>query len=305
MSSVLENLPIKIVALVLGLLLWFHVATEQEYSFELKLPVKDVLLDSGLTLSQYPPDSILVVVSASGKLLLRNRWRRDGLRINATQFPAGRHNLTLSPINTSLPSAASFVTLDEVVLPSTIELNVDGQTERLVPVQLNIDPLPDDGFAVRTISSPVPDEVTIRGPRKIVADLQTILTERMSISGLRNNISLNLGLLKPTGYGIVLTPDSVLVDIEIVPVKTRVFTSVPIMVFNAPPGQTVRLDPATVDVTVTGPPDQIDLLPTTSVVAGIDFYLTTRDQRAAVKADCAPSISVKDLSIDSVTVVLE
>ena len=142
MSSVLENLPIKLVAMILGLLLWFHVATEKEYSFELRLPLTDVFLDSGLTLSEYPPDSVLVVVSSTGKLLLRNEWRRDGLRVNAAQFPAGRHNLALTSSNTSLLSGASYVALDEIVLPSTIELNIDSETERQVPVQLNIDPKP-------------------------------------------------------------------------------------------------------------------------------------------------------------------
>jgi hypothetical protein len=305
MPSFLDNLPIKIAALVLGLLLWFHVATDKEYSFELKLPLTDVLLDSGLTLSQFPPDSLRVVVRASGKLLLRNRWRRDGLRINATQFSAGRHQLNLSPANTSLPSASSFLTLDEVVLPSTIQLNIDSRTERLVPVQLNIDPIPDDGFAVRTISAPVPDEVMVTGPRKIITGLQTILTERMNISGLRNDLSLNLKLLKPTGYRITLVPDSVSAEIEIVPVKTRVFSGVPIMIFNSPPDQNVRLEPATVDVTVTGPPDQIDNLPGTSIVAGIDYHQITIENRAAIKADCSPNITVKSLSVDSVTVIVE
>ena len=305
MASLLDNMALKIVALVLGLLLWFHVATEKNYSYELKLPLEDVLLDSGLTLSKNPPDSLLVVVSASGKLLLRNKWRQDGLRVNAAQFPAGRHNLSLTTSNTSLPTASNFVTLDEIVFPNTLELSIDREATRQVPVQLDIAPTPDDGYAVRSISAPVPDEITVTGPRSVVSGFENIVTENMSITSLRTNLSLNLKLVKPEGYGIRLHPDSVAVDIEVVPVRTRVFERIPIAVFNVPAGRSAVTNPSQVTVTITGPPDDVDRVTAAAIVVAADLAQAGADGRAALWADCPSSLTIKSLSVDSVSVRVE
>ncbi len=39
MKSLLENFWLKIVALIMGLLLWFHVATEKIYNYEVRVPI--------------------------------------------------------------------------------------------------------------------------------------------------------------------------------------------------------------------------------------------------------------------------
>ena len=112
--KILDHFWLKITALVLGLLLWFHVATEKTYNYQLPLPVEEVSLEKGLALSQAPPDSIVAVVSATGKQLLRQKWRERGLRIIATQFSAGRHELQLTTSNTFLISPSADVSLDDL-----------------------------------------------------------------------------------------------------------------------------------------------------------------------------------------------
>ena len=60
----------------MGFLIWFHVVTEKEYSYELRMPVTEITLQDGLTLSKKPPDSLLVAVTATGKQLLRKNGAR-------------------------------------------------------------------------------------------------------------------------------------------------------------------------------------------------------------------------------------
>ena len=55
--KILDHFWLKITALILGLLLWFHVATEKTYNHELYLPVSEVILGDGLALVDPPPDS--------------------------------------------------------------------------------------------------------------------------------------------------------------------------------------------------------------------------------------------------------
>ena len=110
--NLLENFWLRVVALLMGILLWFHVATEKQYTYQLRLPVCEIALKKDLSLISDPVDSLDVIVSASGKKLLRKKWRKNGIRISATGFDAGRHSLDLNPSNAFLAGSDVAVTLD-------------------------------------------------------------------------------------------------------------------------------------------------------------------------------------------------
>src|SRR5512147_227367 len=115
MRRLLENILLKLLALVLGSRVWLHVATEKPYTYEVRLPLTEVALKEKLILADPPPDSILVAVSATGKQLLRQSWRHKGLRINATQYQAGSHTISLSTANTFLIGPSGNVVLDDIM----------------------------------------------------------------------------------------------------------------------------------------------------------------------------------------------
>lgn len=304
MAAPFENIGIKLVALILGLLLWFHVATEKEYHNEVTLPVTEVLLADDLTLSREPPDSLLVSVSASGKQLLRQSWRRRGVRINANKFPAGRHRLGLSTSNVSLIDPGGEIGLGKVVSPTSIEIHVDRIAVDTVPVTLDLTPLTDDGFAVRSISQPEPSRVAITGPRSVIGSFETVFTESRTLSKLRNSVELKLRVLPPKGYGIDVEPDSVSAAVEVVPVRTRVIDNVPIVTFNAPVDSTAASDPATAQITITGPPAEVEELPPGAFVLSVDYRDMTPRGFAPVHYDVPVGIKVKRIEPDSVRIIV-
>ena len=93
MRFLLNNFWLKMLALVMGLLVWIHVATEKTYTYQLKLPVTHVELKVHHTLAALPPESLSVMVSARGKQLLQTAWRDQGVRINASKLLAGEYVL--------------------------------------------------------------------------------------------------------------------------------------------------------------------------------------------------------------------
>ncbi len=305
MLKLLNNFWIKLIAIVLGLLLWFHVATEKEYSYQTWLQVNDVVLGDELTLAQNPPDSLLVTVSASGKALLRRDWRTGGVRIMATQYKTGRHNINLNATNTSLTRGGNTVALEDVLTPSNIALHIDHEAE----VQVNVSPAlittPAPGFTVRSISEPVPPKVTLHGPRSLLGRYNVVYTEERELTNLRNNITIALPLETPTGYGLWLSPDSVRVSLEVVPVKTRVFKDIPVVVYNSPVNRTITVDPPAVDVELTGPPSEIDLLNANAIAASVDFQQRSPLQKAEVKVDIPSRYQLRGTDPDSVTISFE
>ena len=88
MKTPFTNIWLRVIAIVMGILLWFHVATEKVYNYEVKLPVSEVILNDKMALASDIPDTLAILVSASGKQLLRQDWKEAGLRINASQYDA-------------------------------------------------------------------------------------------------------------------------------------------------------------------------------------------------------------------------
>lgn len=283
----------------MGLLLWFHVATEKKYNYEVKLPVSEIIVKDNLALASKPPDSLTIKVSATGKQLLRQSWKESGLRINASQYPPGSFNFELTTSNTILADAG-VISVEEIVRPRTFMLDIDNFDEGKVAVVPNLIIKPDEGFAARAVQVPIPREVTIRGARTKLQEIKEVTTEAKEVSGLRNNIQVALKVLVPAGYGLSVSPDTVRVEIEIVPVKTRLFERIPIVVYNSPGGKRVRPMPATIDIEMTGPPEEISNLNSNSLVASVDFEnLNVRDS-APIKIECPAIFKVKRASVQFV-----
>lgn len=291
-------------AVVMGLLLWFHVATEKIYNHQLSLPISQIILKENLALAGEIPDTLEVMVEATGKQLLRKKWRSEGIRINATQFQAGRHNLNLSTQNTFLVGSGKPLTLAEIIFPTSLPISIDYLEEKSVPVILDLVIDPDDGFAVDLISQPSPEEAMITGPRSSVKHLRSITTEQKKLTGLRNGVTLMLPLLNPAGKYVSVSPDSVEITVEVVPVKTRRFEAVRVIVYNVPAGQTVTTDPAFVAVEMTGSPSEIDQIDINAISVSVEYESLDSANKFPVKVDFPSRFKLKQSSPDSVRIVV-
>lgn len=291
-------------AVVMGLLLWLHVATEKVYNHQLSLPISQIILKDDLALAGDIPDSIEVMIEATGKQLLRKRWRSEGIRINATQFQAGRHNLSLTTQNTFLIGSGKPLTLAEIIFPTSLPISIDYLLEKSVPVIIDLIAEPDDGFAVDFISKPSPEEVIITGPRASVQRLRSVTTRRKELTGLRNAVTLTLPILKPAGKQVFVSPDSVEITVEIVPTKTRRFEALPVIVYNAPAGQTLDTDPPFVMVELTGSPTEIDLMDVNAISVSVEYDPSNSGERLPVKVDFPSRFKLKRSSPDSVQIIV-
>ncbi len=304
MIKLLENFWLKVLALIIGLLIWFHVATEKTYNYEVKLPVEEVDLKDSLTLAANPPESLLVTVSAKGKQLLRHQWRQDGLRINATRYIEGHHRITLNTSNTFMGAPSSNVTLDEVVFPTQVEFFIDEEGVVTVPITPDVVTVPDEGFAVNLPIKVEPENATLHGPKSLLGQFSTIFTKETELTGLRNDVKLTLPLLAPDNYGMWLDPDSADVTIEVVPVRTRVFEDLPVVVYNVPPGHQVTTDPPSVTVELTGPPDEIDQLDRSAITVSADFRQVNEFGDAPIKIDYPSNFRVRKSTTETVKITV-
>ncbi len=302
MKWLFDHFWLKIAAFVLALVVWIHVATEKTYNYELNLPVTEITLKDNLALSQKPPESLLVTVSATGKQLLRRRWRNQGLRINAVQYQAGRYTLPLSSSNTSLANQVSDVALEDVIFPPTVHLEIDLESAAEIPVVADLELSAAEGFAIGQDMEVIPPVTELIGPRSLLGRVNTVFTEYKNLGGLRNEVVINLALIAPEGYGFTMQPESVTVTVPVVPVKTRVYEALPVVVFNAPAEAGAVTRPGTIRVEITGPPADIDLLNRNAITVSVDYRERSQAGWATVNIDCPTGFEVKRKAADSVLI---
>jgi len=303
MNWLLKNFWLKIVAFGLGLMVWVHVATEKTYNYEFLLPVTEITLNDGLALSKPPPESLVVVVSATGKQLLRRKWRQQGVKINAGQYQAGRFNVGLSSQNTSLVYQTSGISLDEVIAPSTMRLEIDVESSVELPITADLETVADEGFAVGRHIGLEPTRATLIGPRSRLQSIRALSTEPRRLGSLRNSVTVTLPLATPEGYGFRLEPESVAVTVPVFPVKTRIFEEIPVLVFNAPGGTMPRTEPNKLRVEVTGPPANIDQLDANALTLSVDYRRRDSLGWTDVKFDCPAGFRLRTISSDSVQII--
>lgn len=302
MRWLLENFWLKVVAFVLGFLLWVYVITEKTFTYNVRLPLVEVILADGLTLAKAPPDSLFVTVAASGKQLLKRTWRSDGIKLNAAGYQAGRYTLPLNTTTTSLADGANDVELQDIISPSQVALEIDREGTTEVVVRPAIDAQPDDGFAIGRDTVILPDQVMLTGPRASLGNITEVYTAPLELHDLRNDVTVTLPLEHPSGYGYLLTPDSVTISLNVIPVKTRVFAKCPVVVFNVPPGFVVTTEPQTIDVELNGSPEEIVELSERAVTVSVDFRERSVENKVAPRIDFPPGYRVRGLSADSITI---
>lgn len=303
MKMLLNNIWLKLLALLVGVLVWFHVVTEKNYSYEVKLPVTEVDLRDDLTLGTLPPDSVLIQVSAKGKQLVQSSWRENGIRINISKLPVGRHTLTFTPENIQLYTPRKNVVLEEVLSPAQWEIEIEPKVTMELPITPTVIATPEDGFAVSRRIEATPDRAKLTGPRSVVRQLSSLITEAKELTGLRSSVTIRAKIAVPNILSMKVEPDSVTLRINVVPVKTRVYDNLPVAVYNAPPGYTIRTNPPSVRAELTGPPEDIELVNKNALTAAVDYRKMTREGMAAVSVDCPASFKVKAVSVDSVRIL--
>lgn len=302
MTRVFENLWVKIAALGLAFLLWLHVATEKTYQMELTLPLTQVELSGDLTLSEAPPESILVVVAAEGKSLLAADWKKSGLRLVISQSRPGRFKGKLSTENVGLVQGQR-VSLVDILAPREYNFNCDHVESLSVPVVNRFVTLPGEGFAIGKIDSLVPSEVTIFGPRMAVRGIDSVETELDSLEGVRNDFSMQVAVVNPSAYGVKVRPDTVSLFVNVIPVKTITLVNVAITVQNPPGNAEFGFYPRTVDLRLRGRPDLVDTLKAESITAVADYNRANAAGYTTLQISLPETVQILARTVDSVQII--
>jgi YbbR domain-containing protein len=247
---IFENFWFKIVALVMALLLWFHVATERVYEYTKSFPVKISNLPKELVLSEAVPQEVQVKIRGKGKELLKLLLtEKRNLQIDIKDFKAGESDYTFKPQEIPIPEGLDLK-VDEIVSPKSIKINLDHSTEKKVPIHSQITILPKEGYLQVGEVSLNLHQVVISGPTKLVKNIETIETEKRVLENVVEPISDQIGLTLPKGYNLKLPFNQVKFSADVQKGIEKEIPSVPVETVNLPKGRKAIVQPDSIKVII-------------------------------------------------------
>jgi hypothetical protein len=280
---VIDNLAIKIGALLIALFLWFHAITEQEYEVKRDVPIDLIGVPKELTLAEPIPAEASIRLRGKGKQLIVPYFSSIRLLVPATGAEIGTLPAVLSGENVDIPHGSASV-LTDIISPRRLDLQFDALVRKQVPIQSRITVEPADGFVRVGPITFYPDSILVLGPARYVDATTSVLTDSVSYSGAKKSIVDQVNLVDPDGFNVTYIPHQIEAACEIQRLVQRTIESVPVTLTNIPRGVNAHLEPGTVSVAISGGEKYLATLTRESFSAFADYNRARQKANARINA---------------------
>jgi len=196
-----ENLGLKVASILLALLLYAHVVTDQEREQVVQIPIAAVGLADTLTSVGELPPRVAVKVRGKWKDLIRLNLTRPFLSIDLATAKPGVFRTVITSEDISRraipPEMSRLVSVTEVMDPRSVDLTIEPKATRSLPVRARIVGAPALGYVLDGVPDVDPESVRVVGPARLVQEIDTVYTVAVDITGEREKIQRQVSLALP------------------------------------------------------------------------------------------------------------
>ena len=182
----INNLSLKILAVLLAFLLWMQVASQETVQMTLAAPVEFLDVPADLEISNDYPREVEVVLQTD-----RPRSLEAGISvmIDMRDASSGVAVVHLNENNIRGARGAEIVS----VTPARLRLQFEETRSKEVDVKATIVGSPAEGYQVSEVRI-VPPKVPLSGPQSRIELVTEAVTEPISIAGLRDLLTVQVAL---------------------------------------------------------------------------------------------------------------
>jgi hypothetical protein len=243
-----DNLGLKLVALLLAVMVYLNVYTDRPAIMLMAFPLQFTDLSDSLALAGPVPAQIRAEVRGTGKQLIRLRLTEPSVKISLAGLGVGHFERVIDVSDLPLPQN-SKLQLERMVTPRTIELDVDRRVQKQVPVALRVAGTPAPGFAWDGGATIEPATVTVSGPAREIATIDSVRFTTIAITGRRDTLTARV---PPSRLEPGCTSDPPVVEVKLaIEIEATRRTVVDV---ESPRGaENLSVNPARVTIVVSGP----------------------------------------------------
>lgn len=267
----LDNYKVKLVALIIAILIWFFVVTENDYEHVIQVPVSVLNIPDDKVILNDLPDFVKVKVKGTGKDLIALGVRR-GARVTLDLSDVDyKKTFALEPTDVFLSRPTGAIQAIEVIMPDSITVLLDDFERKKIPVKSQIN------FKVAPGHTQVgdirinPDSVVVSGPRSIVSQLNELPTEELEYQDLIADLKETVALAPLSSNKVRVSLNKVQISLNIQKLVEITFTGVQVQVRNAPKSVNVYPRPSRLSLVLEGGGELLAQLDRKDIIAYLDY----------------------------------
>ena len=301
---IFQNFWYKLVALIMAMLLWFHVATDHVYETTRTFPLEIINIPPQLVLAEKLPSQVEVKIRGRGKehlkLLLAEK---KSLKIDAKLFKKGETDYLIKTQQIPIPEGLELE-VTGIISPLDLKIKLDDLVGKKVGVKPRITIIPVAGLVQVGELRYSPKEVTVSGPQIWVAGLKEIVTEQKVMDNLGKDIKDQVDLLLPPGYNLHLSTQKINFSVEIQKSADRQISNIPVQLIHPPKYREIFLQPDSISIIITSAESLVNLISSDKITASIDVASIKRREsiKLPVQIDLPSGIRLKRTYPDSIEV---
>jgi YbbR domain-containing protein len=253
-SLLFEDLGLKLVALLLGVLVYLNAYTDRPAAMIVTFRVQVTDLPDSLTLTGSAPATVQAELRGTGKQLIRLRVTEPAVKLSLSGVGVGHYERTLTAADLPLPQGVE-VAVDRMLSPRTLELQLDRRATRTIPVRARIEDEPPADAMVSGDLVASPATVAVTGPAQVLDGLDSLPLLPVSVAGHHDTLTTSVAPDLPDWC----SAEPMRVDVT-VPIAAALTRRVALVV-GSPDGETrVAAQPGQVTAVVVGPRDEMEAL---------------------------------------------
>ncbi len=185
----LNNLALKISAILLAIFLWLFVTSRGQSEIFLEIPIEFKDIPVGLGIASNANKTVQVTIRGQEIMIKRIQPADVSVFVDLSNAHAGEKTYYISKQDVKLPYAAKVMN----VQPSSLQIRLEEIAVKIVKIKPTITGLPEKGYSVNTIRVE-PATLSIQGLRSEIMKIRELRTEPMDITGTKETTSQRLNI---------------------------------------------------------------------------------------------------------------
>ena len=189
--GLVENIGVKLIALVVAMMIWFNASGQQEQKKNIVASLQFVNVPDSLTITGQPPSEVQLSITGTRRELLFMGFKRLEMRINLAQATPGRFKQRLAVSNLLLPPGVQQRDV-RIISPLSVDVSLD----RLITKRLGVAVMLSGALPANQLLNRVPVAqpayVLVTGPENAVAPLEKLPTKPIDLTRIRESVIVGL-----------------------------------------------------------------------------------------------------------------
>ncbi len=245
-TSAFHDLVLFLVFVAISTFFWIILALNDnaQGSYNVKVAINNC--PDSVTFISDIPEKLHVTVRDKGTSIWRNHYRHPTMNINFKEYAdAGELRYSKNDIITSLKSIFGPSAQIVSISPDSLYLEYTSNKGKRVPVVVDADVSAASGSIIEGFTKASPSNVLVYGDQKVLDTIHKVRTERLILSDLSENTTVEVHLRKISDARILPSKVNVTVPVEPLVKKKASITITPV---NVPHGESLLLFPSKVPV---------------------------------------------------------